>query len=50
MRLGGDQSWAGQALKLRDHLGPFRLAYLEALLRAADLRASKKERKEGNYV
>src|SRR5207248_396202 len=34
MRLGGD-SWTGRALKLLDALGPFRLAYLEAVLRAA---------------
>lgn len=46
MQLGGDNSWTGQALTLRDKLGPFKLAYLEALLRAADLRASKKERQE----
>jgi CRISPR-associated endonuclease/helicase Cas3 len=46
MRLGGETSWSGRALALRDVLGPFRLAYLEALLRAADVRASKNERKE----
>jgi len=33
-------SWLERAIKLRDTLGPFRLAYLEALLRAADWRAS----------
>ena len=27
-------------LRLRDEIGPFRLAYLEAVLRAADERAS----------
>ncbi len=43
MRLGGDASWSGQALKLLAEWGPFRLAYLEALLRAADVRASMKE-------
>jgi len=48
MQLGGETSWTAQALALRDALGPFRLAYLESLLRAADLRASKKER-EGAY-
>lgn len=44
MQLGGGGSWTARALKLRDALGPFRLAYLEALLRAGDLRASAKER------
>lgn len=43
MQLGGEKSWSGQALKLLAELGPFRLAYLETLLRAADVRASKKE-------
>jgi len=33
-------SWLERAIRLRDTLGPFRLAYLEALLRAADWRAS----------
>jgi CRISPR-associated endonuclease/helicase Cas3 len=48
MRLGRDQdgtpSWAERTLWLRDHpdFGPLKLAYLEALLRAADMRASKK--------
>jgi CRISPR-associated endonuclease/helicase Cas3 len=38
----GTESWTSRALRLRDapDLGPFRLAYLEALLRAADERAS----------
>lgn len=36
----GQPSWAERMLRLRDRLGPFRLAYLEALLRAADMRAS----------
>jgi len=43
MHLGGDRSWTANALKLLGELGPFKLAYLEALLRAADVRASKKE-------
>lgn len=43
MRLGGDTSWTGRALVLLADLGPFKLAYLEALLRAADVRASQKE-------
>ena len=33
-------SWLARALALRDRLGPFRLAFLETLLRAADARAS----------
>lgn len=38
----GEPSWLERTLALRDdgELGPFRLAYLEALLRAADARAS----------
>ncbi len=38
-------SWLARMLALRDapHLGPFRLAYLETLLRAADMRASANE-------
>ncbi|QOJ00743.1 MAG: CRISPR-associated endonuclease Cas3'' [Phycisphaeraceae bacterium] len=36
----GQPSWAERVLRLRDRFGPFRLAYLEALLRAADARAS----------
>ena len=39
----GQPSWAERMLRLRDSWGPFRLAYLEALLRAADMRASEKE-------
>jgi CRISPR-associated endonuclease/helicase Cas3 len=48
MKLGraqdGSASWAERMLLLRDHadFGPLKLAYLEALLRAADMRASKK--------
>jgi CRISPR-associated endonuclease/helicase Cas3 len=48
MKLGrgpdGSPSWAERMLLLRDHpdFGPLKLAYLEALLRAADMRASKK--------
>jgi len=33
-------SWLARMIALRDRLGPFRLAYLETLLRAADMRAS----------
>ena len=43
MRLGGERSWTANALKLLAAIGPFKLAYLEALLRAADVRASQKE-------
>ena len=39
----GNPSWVERMLRLRDELGPFRLAYLEALLRAADIRTSKEE-------
>ena len=35
-------SWCERMIRLRDTIGPFRLAYLETLLRAADMRASKK--------
>jgi CRISPR-associated endonuclease/helicase Cas3 len=48
MELGEDAngrpSWAARTQELLARLGPFRLAYLEALLRAADWRASKAER------
>ncbi|MER3408482.1 MAG: CRISPR-associated endonuclease Cas3'', partial [Nitrososphaera sp.] len=39
---GGDRPWLERTLGLRDDptLGPFRLGYLEACLRAADARAS----------
>lgn len=43
MRMGEGKhglSWLARAIALRDRLGPFRLAYLETLLRAADARAS----------
>ncbi len=43
MRLGGERSWTANAMKLLTELGPFKLAYLEVLLRAADVRASTKE-------
>ena len=36
-------SWLSRALTLRDRFGPFQLAYLEALIRAADMRASAAE-------
>ena len=37
----GSPSWTERTVRLRDTLGPFRLAYLEMLLRIADERASK---------
>ena len=46
MQMGGESSWTARALKLLAEIGPFKLAYLEALLRAADVRASKKEAKD----
>lgn len=55
MRLGrtdGILSWAERMLGLRDHpnLGPLRLCYLETLLRAADIRASKAADKKAKGV
>jgi CRISPR-associated endonuclease/helicase Cas3 len=50
MRLGrheGRPSWVERAVALRDRWGPFRLAYLEAIVRAADVRASLREREKG---
>lgn len=44
MQMGAGQhgeSWLSRTITLRDRLGPFRLAYLEALLRAADATASR---------
>ena len=40
----GQRSWLDRTLDLLYWLGPFRLAYLEAIVRAADMRASKIER------
>ena len=39
-RLGGERSWTRTVLALRDRYGPFVLAYLEAVVRIADWRAS----------
>ena len=36
-------SWRERTQRLLEHLGPFRLAYLESLLRIADCRASAEE-------
>ncbi len=48
MRIGSlnESSWVDRVLDLRDRFGPFRLAYLEAILRVADQRASAEERKK----
>lgn len=40
---GGQPSWLERSLGLRDELGPFRLGFLEVLLRVADWRASEAE-------
>lgn len=51
MRLGeGPQgpSWTARTQQLLERLGPFRLAWLEALLRIADWRASAAERQEAD--
>lgn len=52
MELGLDEttheSWTERTRELLARLGPFRLAWMETLLRVADWRASKKER-EGSY-
>lgn len=42
----GADSWTDRVLRLRDELGPFRLAYLEMLLRIADETASARAEKE----
>ncbi len=42
----GGASWTERVLRLRDELGPFQLAYLEMLMRAADERASQKAGKD----
>lgn len=45
---GNARSWIDRVIRLRDALGPFRLAYLEMLLRAADERASAHPNGEAN--
>ena len=42
----GRRSWLERSLGLLEWLGPYRLAYLEAIMRAADMRASKKEQED----
>jgi CRISPR-associated endonuclease/helicase Cas3 len=42
----GAASWTERVLRLRDDLGPFRLAYLEMVLRSADEAASAHAEKE----
>jgi CRISPR-associated endonuclease/helicase Cas3 len=52
MKLGrrADQpSWTERSLGLLDEHGPFRLAYLEALVRIADWRGTRK-RLGGNHA
>lgn len=47
----GQPSWAEHVLRLRDdpQLGIFRLSFLEAVLRAADWRASEAHRWKGSH-
>ena len=41
------RSWLDRTTVLLDWLGPFRLAFLEAIVRAADMRASRDEQEDG---
>jgi CRISPR-associated endonuclease/helicase Cas3 len=45
----GEPSWAERTLRLRDEqtIGPYRLAYLESILRVADMRASARVVRDG---
>ena len=43
----GRRSWLDRTTALLDLLGPFRLAFLEAIVRAADMRASRDEQEDG---
>lgn len=51
-RQNGAPSWAERMLTLRDSAtyGPFRLAFLEALVRAADVRATRLEERRGQVI
>jgi len=40
MNSNGDPSWLSRMIELRDRVGVFRLAFLECLIRAADVCAS----------
>ena len=42
---GAGPSWVERTVSLLERYGPFRLAYLELLVRASDMLASRKERK-----
>lgn len=44
---GAGPSWVERAVSLLERYGPFRLAYLELLVRASDMLASGKEREDG---
>ena len=44
----GHESYTRGVLRLIEHFGPFRLAFFEAVFRAADMRASKKADKNQN--
>jgi CRISPR-associated endonuclease/helicase Cas3 len=44
----GNESYTRGVLRLLEHYGPFRLAYFEAVFRAADVRASKSASKKPN--
>lgn len=47
MEMGApQQSWLARMLALRDALGPFQLAFLETVFRAADMTASQSEKEE----
>jgi CRISPR-associated endonuclease/helicase Cas3 len=51
MGSNGQPSWAERVLRLCDdpQLGIFRIGFLEAILRAADWRASEAHRKKGSH-
>jgi len=53
MELGGGasgRSWATRTHDLLERYGPFRLAFLETLVRVADWRASEAEQNDGGYM